>query len=96
MRVLRQDASTAGPGTRITLDPAIANGIGRLGAVANGAGVMNYTSFDAAGQVTQSNQQTPSYYFSYTYDLSGALTSETYPSGDVFNTTYDGPDAHRP
>src|SRR6185437_10173084 len=64
-------------------DPAIANGFGRLGAVANGSGVMNYTGYDAMGRVTQSNQQTPSYYynFSYSYDLTEALTSETYPPG---------------
>ena len=75
-----------------TWDPALANGIGRLGSVANGSGVMNYTGYDAMGRVTQSNQQTPSYYynFSYSYDLAGALTSETYPSGRVLRTAYDG------
>ena len=36
----------------------------------------------------QINGQT--YSFSYVYDLSGALTSETYPSGRVVKTSYDG------
>jgi YD repeat-containing protein len=40
----------------------------------------------------QVNGQT--YSFSYAYDLTGALTSETYPSGRVIKTTYDG--AERP
>jgi YD repeat-containing protein len=31
-----------------------------------------------------------SYNFSYTYNLAGALTSETYPSGRVVTSRYDG------
>jgi YD repeat-containing protein len=44
------------------------------------------------GRPTQSQVQVngQTYSFSYAYDLSGALTSETYPSGRVIRTTYDG------
>jgi YD repeat-containing protein len=44
------------------------------------------------GNVRASNQQTmgQTYAFAYTYNLTGALTSETYPSGRVVTTGYDG------
>ncbi|MGH9618542.1 MAG: RHS repeat-associated core domain-containing protein [Bryobacteraceae bacterium] len=54
----------------------------------------NFTAFDTVGNVTASNQVTAgqTYSFAYGYNLAGALTSETYPSGRVVNTTYDGAD----
>ena len=40
----------------------------------------------------QSNQTTGGtpYTFSYTYNLAGALKTETYPDGSLLTTTYDG------
>jgi YD repeat-containing protein len=51
----------------------------------------NYTSYDGNNRVTASNVQVAgqTYNFSYGYDLAGDLTSETYPSGRVLNTTFD-------
>ena len=64
--------------------------VGRLTAVSNGSAT-SYT-YDPAGQITASTQQTSgqNYSFSYTYNLAGSLVSETYPSGRVVTTTYDG------
>lgn len=67
------------------------NSIGHLVSVSNGS-TTNYTGFDSMGHVLSSNQITigTTYPFSYTYDLAGSLTSETYPSGRVVITGYDG------
>ena len=53
---------------------------------------MLYGSFDPLGRVTSSTQTTAgkSYPFSnYSYDLSGHLNAETYPSGRVVGYEYD-------
>lgn len=72
--------------------PGQSYGKGRLANVANANSVTNFTSFDALGRVLASNQVTlgQSYNFAYTYNRAGALTSETYPSGRVVSTAYDG------
>ena len=64
----------------------VANSLGQLISVANGNSVTNYTGFDPMGNVTGSNQQTArqTYSFGYTWNLAGALTSETYPRGGRF------------
>ena len=51
-----------------------------------------YTGYDALGRVRGSSQttDTQSYTMSYEYDRSGNLTSQTYPSGKVVETVYDG------
>ena len=51
-----------------------------------------YTGYDALGRVRGSIQttDTQSYTMSYEYDRSGNLTSQTYPSGKVVETAYDG------
>jgi hypothetical protein len=48
-------------------------------------------SIDPLGRVTASNQQTAGewYGFTYYYDLTGALTYETYPSGRGITTGHD-------
>ena len=73
-------------------DPSVANGVGHLGSVSNTNAVVSFTGFNALGQVTASSQVTggQTYGFSYGYDLAGSLTSETYPSGRVITTGYDG------
>jgi YD repeat-containing protein len=83
------------PNITYTYDTGGANSIGQLVSVANGS-TTNYTAFDTMGHVLSSNQVTigTTYSFSYTYNLTGALTSETYPSGRVIATAYDG--ANRP
>jgi RHS repeat-associated protein len=64
---------------------------GRLTQVSNGNATTNYTSIDPLGQVTASNQVTggQTYGFTYAYNLTGALTQETYPSGRVVSTAYN-------
>ncbi len=77
----------------------VTNGVGRLGSVSNSVAKRNYTAYDALGNVTASSMQNlldgQTYTFSnYKYDLAGGLISETYPSGRVLTTAYDG--AERP
>jgi RHS repeat-associated protein len=84
-----------GQNVTYTYDTGGANSIGQLVSVANGS-TTNYTAFDSMGHVLSSNQVTigTTYPFTYTYNLAGSLTSETYPSGRVVTTSYDG--ANRP
>ncbi len=65
---------------------------GHLISVANSNSTTNLTPYDCLGRVTASSQVTggQTYTFGYGYNLAGALTSETYPSGRVVATTYDG------
>jgi RHS repeat-associated protein len=70
------------------------NGAGHLTSVQNGNSTTNFTSFDSVGNVLASNQVIAgqTYSFAYSYNLAGALTSETYPSGRVVNMAHDGAD----
>jgi RHS repeat-associated protein len=60
-----------------------------------GGAAGTYQGYDTFGRPIVSYQQTlvqsvmQSYKVSYGYDLSGAMTSETYPSGKIVNTAYD-------
>jgi RHS repeat-associated protein len=70
--------------------------IGRLVAVTYGGGAAGtYQGYDTLGRPIVSYQQTlaqgvmQSYQMGYGYDLSGAMTSETYPSGKIVNMQYD-------
>ncbi len=65
--------------------------VGRLLAVTNGTSNNYYNAYDPMGRVTATAQQTngQTYSFVYGYNLAGALTSETYPSGRVVTTTFD-------
>jgi YD repeat-containing protein len=65
--------------------------------VSSSSSTTNLSGYDCLGRVTASNQVTgtaPPYTFGYGYNLAGALTSLTYPSGHMVSTTYDG--ANRP
>jgi YD repeat-containing protein len=66
--------------------------IGRLTQVSNANAATNYTSYDGLGRATGSTQSQGGqvYSFSYAYNLAGSLTSETYPSGRIIATGYDG------
>jgi RHS repeat-associated protein len=68
--------------------------IGRLVAVlygASGSTTGNYTGYDSLGRTAVNVQKTDSnvYQMSYGYNLAGATTSETYPSGRVIEADYD-------
>jgi YD repeat-containing protein len=78
---------------------AVSNGFGRLTQTANSVSITNILGYDALGRVTASSQTTqgstsPYTFSSYGYNLAGALTSETLPSGRTITTTYDT--ANRP
>lgn len=85
------DAQNLPPGA-----PSLDRGLskGRLVAITYGGGSEGayYGGYDELGRVTRSLQRTDGqdYSFpSYTYDLAGNLTSQTYPSGRVVKTEYD-------
>ncbi|MBK8813159.1 MAG: RHS repeat protein [Acidobacteria bacterium] len=72
---------------------------GKLTKVTSSISETTYTSFDVAGRLLASTQRTPldgetianatPRTSSYQYNLSGALTQQTYPSGRVVNHQYD-------
>src|SRR5690242_14259269 len=54
---------------------------------------MNYSLYDPVGNVLASSQSTsgtPSAAFTYTWNMLGGLSSETYPSGRTVSYGYDG------
>jgi RHS repeat-associated protein len=73
---------------------------GKTTMVKNSVSENRYTSFNSQGKLLTSQQLTTSeqrsipptqdpYTFNYSYNLSGALTEETYPSGRVVKNTFD-------
>jgi RHS repeat-associated protein len=76
--------------------PSLARGYatGRLVAVTYGTGSSagDYYGYDGAGREVLKIQQTAgsNYQVSATYNLAGAITSQTYPSGHIVNYGYDG------
>jgi RHS repeat-associated protein len=69
----------------------LTNGKGRLTSVSSSVSVYSYSGYDAIGKVTGSSQSIDgqTYSMTYGYNLAGALTTETYPSGRVVTTSYD-------
>ena len=68
------------------------NAKGKLIKVENAYSKTEYQAFDILGRVTQSQQTTDGTAYNpltYTYNLSGALIEETYPSGRVVKNTLD-------
>jgi RHS repeat-associated protein len=63
---------------------------GKLTKVDNGISASLYSQFDNFGRITQSSQITDAqtYTSAYTYNLSGALVEETYPSGRVVRNEF--------
>ncbi len=94
-RTTSKTYSDTTPSVSYTYDN-LPNSKGYLTQISNYNSITNFTSFDPLGRVTGSNQVTgqQTYGFSYTYNLAGALTSETYPSTRVVSFSYDG--ANRP
>ncbi len=81
----------ATPNVIYTYDDAnIANSKGRLTKVTNGFSTTEYTEFDLVGRIKKSKQTTDGTAYNemlYTYNLSGALIEQTYPSGRVVKNT---------
>lgn len=64
----------------------------QLTAVSSNVSITNYTAFDVLGRVKSSAQSVAGLTYTmpdYSYDLSGALISQTYPSGRVVITETD-------
>jgi len=91
-RVTLRDYSDTTPDVSYVYDPLITNGKGRLASVTSSVSGYNYTAFDAMGRVTQYNQQTASqlYLMGASYNKGGLMMTESYPSGKVIETQYDG------
>lgn len=65
---------------------------GKLTSVSSSLSKTNYTAFDILGRITSSQQETDGTTYNpmtYTYNLSGAMLEQTYPSGRVVKTTLD-------
>ena len=79
------------PNVTMAYDGTSANAKGRLSSVGStGVSSTSYL-YDSLGRVTASTQTTSgnTYSFAYQYNLAGAMTSETYPSGRTITTQYD-------
>jgi len=69
-----------------------ANSLGKMTKVSSAVSIMRYTSFDAMGRLLSSEQTTDGQTYqmpAYTYNLAGALTSQTYPGGRVLQNFFD-------
>lgn len=91
-RPVTKDYSDATPDAAYTYeDVNIPNSRGKLTRLETTKSVNRYTSFDVLGRTLASEQITSgqTYSFGYSYDLSGNLKSETYPSGRVANFEFD-------
>lgn len=70
----------------------VLNGQSSGGVIANPFSVTEYQQFDSMGRVTQSQQTTDGAAYpqmTYTYNLSGALIEQKYPSGRVVKNVLD-------
>lgn len=80
------------PAVTYTYDAAgIAYAKGKLTSVSSSVSATSYTGFDALGRITGNQQVTnaQTYSLSYGYNLAGALTTRTYPSGRTITNGYD-------
>ena len=67
-------------------------GVGRIASVSSSVSSYSFTQYDALGRVTASTQSidgTP-YTMAYKYNRAGSVTEQTYPSGRIIETEYDG------
>ena len=95
-RTYQNDLSGTPPVTYNYDDINVPKSKGRLTSEVTPVSSYSYSNYDAMGRVlggtqtTTVNQTANSYSMSYTYDLAGNMRTETYPSGRVVTTTYDG------
>ena len=92
-RVATKTYSDGTPPVTYTYDaPAVPFSKGRLTGVSSSVSTMAYREYDPLGRIKRSRQDVgaQSYLMSYTYDLADHLRSQTYPSGRVVTTAYDG------
>lgn len=92
-RVTSRNYNDGTPNVTYTYDaPAVLNSHGRLTNVSSSVSSYSYGEYDAQGRVKTGTQTTAGQDFlmSYQYNVAGALISQTYPSGRVVKTEYDG------
>jgi RHS repeat-associated protein len=79
------------PTVTYAYDTLTQNGKGRLASVSSSVSSYSYSGYDATGKPLGGSQTLSSqtYSISYVYDLSGHVTSITYPSQRVVNYNYD-------
>lgn len=91
-RVTSRSYSDGTPTITYTYDAAgVSNSKGRLTSVSSSVSADNITAYDVLGRITAGNQVTDgqTYSMSYSYNLAGAPTSFTYPSGRINSFEYD-------
>lgn len=91
-RLTTRSYSDGTPNVTYTYDAAsVTNSKGRVTSISSSVSVNNVTAYDALGRVTADTQVTDgqTYSMSYGYNLAGAQTSFTYPSGRITSTEYD-------
>ena len=91
-RVILRDYSDATPDVAYFYDnPSVQFSKGELTKVSSSVSQTEYTAFDALGRTLAHKQTTDgtAYTTAYSYNLSGALISETYPSGRVVKNVLD-------
>jgi YD repeat-containing protein len=71
---------------------AVSKSKGRLTSITSSVSSYSYSGYDALGRVLGGTQSTDgqAYTMSYSYDLAGNMKSQTYPSGRVVASEYDG------
>ena len=71
--------------------PSVLYSRGKLTSVVTSVSSFTYDEYDALGRIKRSAQSIDgqNYAFSYSYNLAGNLTSETYPSGRIITTSHD-------
>jgi len=90
-RVTNRDYSDSTPDVTYTYDN-VTNAKGKLTKVDNGFSKTEYSEFDILGRVTKSQQTTDGTAYpemEYTYNLSGALIEQKYPSGRIVKNILD-------
>src|SRR5690606_26908391 len=92
-RLTFRDYSDSTPDVTFVYDDhQIANSIGQLTAVTTSVSSTYFTAFDELGRIKASIQRTNGIDYNfpdYTYDFSGALVSQTYPSGRTVEIEID-------
>jgi RHS repeat-associated protein len=92
-RVTSRSYNDGTPNVTYTYDSAsVPFSKGRLTEVSSSVSSSSYGEYDALGRIKASTQTTDgrAALTQYSYNLAGALTSETYPSGRVVEYGYDG------
>lgn len=91
-RLVSRSYSDNTPAVTYGYDTGIANAKGRLVSVSSSASNYLCGGYDSLGHITSETQNTDgtAYTLSYTYNLAGGISSETYPSGRIIRTNYDG------